>query len=471
MAKPILTIGFELAGDNTTHEPFRSRASLLDWDIVLFRPSIDEFWDEDDVEYYQGKPSLDDSASFQLKECCEHWRREMKQAVDAGKTVVVYLPTVQDIYIDTGKREYSGTGRNQKTTQVVTAYTNYSTLPISIRPVNATGNAMKLAPLGAEILAPYWAEFSQVSQYKVLLPQYIEGTSITTKNGDKPVAATIRSKSSTGSLVLLPDIDFYADDFLDEDQAWTDSAIRFSIKLISAIVAFDKALRGSADITPEPNWAADPTYFLASEKALRSELLIAERLVEEAQRNKEELQERLAGAGQARALLYEKGQPLERAIVEALQCLGFNAAPYKDSQSEFDVVFECSEGRLLGEAEGKDSKAVNVDKLRQLAMNIHEDLQRDDIDKPAKGVLFGNGYRLSPPAERQVQFTDKCISAAESTSTALISTVELFQAIQYLAKGADGEYSSQCRSALLEGTGIVALPTPPEQVSVKASDN
>lgn len=80
--------------------------------------------------------------------------------------------------------------------------------------------------------------------------------------------------------------------------------------------------------------------------------------------------------------------------------MGFRAEPFKDSNSEFDVVFESDEGRLIGEAEGKDSKAINVDKLRQLAMNIHEDLQREEVTKSAKGVLFGNGFRLSPLNER-----------------------------------------------------------------------
>jgi hypothetical protein len=59
------------------------------------------------------------------------------------------------------------------------------------------------------------------------------------------------------------------------------------------------------------------------------------------------------------------------------------------------VVFESEEGRLIGEAEGKDNKAINVDKLRQLSMNIHEDIQREEVTTPAKGVLFGNGYRFN----------------------------------------------------------------------------
>ncbi len=463
MSKSILIIGLDLASPDTKNESFQSRVSLLDWDIVLFRPLINEFWGAY-VDHYQGKPSLDDSSSFQLKEACEHWRREIKQAVETGKTVLVYLPEVQEVYIDTGERRYSGTGRNQKTTRIVAPYTNYAAVPADLKPVNATGTAMKLAPLGAEVLAPYWAEFSTASEYKVLLTADTVRPCIATKNGDKAVATILRSKASSGSLVLLPDIDFYPDAFFKqqaEKQVWTQAAKQFAAKLVGCVVALDKALHASADVTPEPDWASDQQFTLGPERKLRSELLEAERHVEEAQRRLETTQTALRSAGQLRALLYEKGKPLEGAIVDALTKLGFSAAPYKDTQSEFDVVFQSTEGRLLGEAEGKDNKAVNVDKLRQLSMNIHEDLQREEVSKPAKGVLFGNGYRLTRPQDREPQFTDKCISAAMTSSTALVSTSELFRVTQYLAEQPDDAFASACREVMLTGVGLVKLPVTP----------
>ena len=64
------------------------------------------------------------------------------------------------------------------------------------------------------------------------------------------------------------------------------------------------------------------------------------------------------------------------AILEALRLLGFQANNYKDAESEFDAVFEAPEGRFLGEAEGKDNAQVNIDKMRQLEMNIQEDFAR-----------------------------------------------------------------------------------------------
>jgi len=91
-------------------------------------------------------------------------------------------------------------------------------------------------------------------------------------------------------------------------------------------------------------------------------------------------------------------------------------------------------------------------------MNIHEDLQREEVTKPAKGVLFGNGFRLSPLNERNTQFTEKCISAAQSSSTALLTTAELFRAVHDLLKKPNEDYAKSCRKAILAGVGVVSLP-------------
>jgi hypothetical protein len=80
------------------------------------------------------------------------------------------------------------------------------------------------------------------------------------------------------------------------------------------------------------------------------------------------------------------------------------------------VVFESSEGRLLGEAEGKDTKPINMGNLRQLQMNVLEDLEREEVELPAKVVLPGNGFRLVELSERPEQFTIKCQTASQQNA-------------------------------------------------------
>jgi hypothetical protein len=163
------------------------------------------------------------------------------------------------------------------------------------------------------------------------------------------------------------------------------------------MVGLDRALRDTNDATPLPDWAKGDEFVLAPETALLAKAAALDAEIADAQQRRAGVSIELEEAGRLRGLLFEKGKPLERAIIVALTALGFRAEPFRDANSEFDVVFECDEGRFIGEAEGKDNKAINIDKLRQLNLNIHEDLQREGVEKPAKGVLFGNAHRLSPP--------------------------------------------------------------------------
>jgi len=384
MAKAVATFGFELASDVVDQHDLDSRTTLLDYDIALFRPKLDGLvWQV--MEDYLGKPCLDDAASFRLREACAHWRREIKQAVQVGKTVIVFLIEKQDVYIATGEKRQSGTGRNQKTTRVVELVSNYSMLPVDVIFTNAAGSVVRLTDMGAHWLASYWKDFGSSNGYKV---QVAPGTSnpiriwLTTKGADLAVGGVVEAKKSGGALILLPDLDFEPPEFLDEVNdatVWTDAAHQFATRLVSSIVAIDKHRRAEGETTPELSWATLPRFALHAEQCLQSELVMAERRAEEAQAQVNSLKDELANAGHLRALLFEKGKPLENAIIQALTLMGFEAKPYKEGASEFDVVFEKDGGRLLGEAEGKDTKAVNVDKLRQLAMNIHEDLCREEV--------------------------------------------------------------------------------------------
>jgi hypothetical protein len=468
----ILTVGLRLASDDVEFSGFRSKTALLDWDIILFKPGIAAWFRA--YKEYQGKPSYDESTSFELTEACEHWRREVKEALDIGKTVIVFLSEVEHVYVDTGQRSHSGTGRNQKTTIHVASYSSYAALPVDLMPVPTKGRAMKLSPRGAETIASYWADFESASRYEVTLGNSKAPACVLTRSGDKVVGALYRSKLSTGALLLLPDIEFdEPEGFFQETQTykWSPDATQFAARMVSAVVQIHKTLRAGAEITPTPIWATERRFVLATERKLQLELLEAEQRSEEAQRSKERAVEKLRHAGALRGLVFEKGKTLENAVIEALRIIGFSAERFQESDSEFDVVFESAEGRLIGEVEGKDNKPVNIDKLRQLSLNVHEDLQRDSVDAPAKPVLFGNAFRLQPVDERADPFTEKCYRAAGSSGVALVFTPDLFWAVQYLEGVSDPEYAKACRVALASATGRAILPPVPQLESLPDEAN
>jgi hypothetical protein len=464
----IVTVGFQLASDDADLERITSSSSLLDWDIILFYPFFQALYSYSDT--YQGKPSLNDNDSFRLKERCEHWRREIKQAFDAGKTVVVFLSALKEIYVATGTKEFSGTGRNSRVTRHVDLFNNYKSLPVNLSPTPAEGNLMTLNQRGSNVLASYWAEFGSLSKYRVQLTDPKVPSCILTRSGKVAVGALYNNATSSGSLLCLPDIDFEAERFFEREgnaSVWTSEAKIFAAKLIAAVVSIDKALREKGELTPEPSWAKQTQYEIGTEIDLRAQLLDAEQNVEVAQKKKEDLADQLKSAGAFRALLYEKGKPLENVLIQALRLLGFDAKAFENSESEFDVVFESTEGRLIGEVEGKDGKAINIEKLRQLSMNIHEDLQRESVSIPAKPVLFGNGFRLLPMSERADPFTEKCHSAAKSSNTALVSTPDLFPIVQFLLSRFDAAFAQLCRQTLVSSVGRVVLPPIPIELTAE----
>ena len=178
---------------------------------------------------------------------------------------------------------------------------------------------------------------------------------------------------------------------------------------------------------------------------------------------KTELLEQISQETKLKDLLFETGKTLENAINLGLKILGYSAENYNDGVLELDHVIVSPEGdRFLGEAEGKDTSAINIDKLRQLLVNIHEDVQRDEVESPALGILFGNGFRLTEPSHREEQFTTKCLSTAKSSNCILIKTTDLFRVAKYVKESNDQTFAKSCRDSIKLGMGkIVQFPDLP----------
>jgi hypothetical protein len=480
--KVVISVEFEFPLTDVQSVRFRSKKSLADADIIIFQPNLEDYNQSSSNYYFQGKRNISSDDSFRLSEDLSHWRSELSNAVRDGKTVFVFLEPYEEVYIDTGTRTTSCTGRNQKTTHVVTPTNNYRSVPVEMGVITvANGQEMRLAP-NETILAAYWKEFGPYSKYHMLFTPKAARPLLFTKTGDRVTSAIWRGGSGAGSIVLLPPLLRDAPQrFVRERMAKSGvskpknptangekpEALNlgpFWRRFFASLVEMERAIHAGRERTPAPEWTSTNTYRTAIERKIQYEIIALTKQIEQAQQSRDKLHVDLEVESRLRALLFEKGKPLEEAIVAALKLLGFKAEPYKQGESEFDVVFSSSEGRFLGEAEGKDNAAVNVDKFRQLEANIQEDFQRDGVTAHAKGVLFGNAHRLEVPERRPEFFTAKCVSSAMRLGVALVRTPDLFTVARYLRDQADGNFAEQCRKAIFDAAGTVvtfpALPVP-----------
>ncbi len=460
----IFTVGFKLPGEEFEDIDFSSSQTLLDADIVLFEPTLGD-WNPDEHGSYNGRLRFNEYSSFFKKEQLDHWRSEIVAAVDAGKLVIVYMAEPINCYRYTGEKEISGTGRSRVTTNIFTEISSYEAIPYLKGVTAKSGKKIRLEK-DAAYLTPYWTEFSGYSPYEVEIAGQFERVLLKSRVGNRIVGAAVHG--STGVLLFLPPIRYDYEKFVRYDEntnedCWTKEALKFGKRLVVALVSLAGNLKQANQTTPPPNWTSESRYRLFAEGELESAILSCTSEISRLRSKKTTLEAQLSETSSLRRLLFEQGRPLETAILEALKLFGFEAEPFSDGESEFDAVFVSLEGRCLGEAEGKDNKPVNIDKFSQLERNINEDFARDEVSDHAKGVLFGNSYRLLPLEKRDEFFTAKCISAAKRVRAALVRTPDLFAPAKYLKENpADTNYAKQCREAIFHTEGnIVTFPAPP----------
>lgn len=464
MPKNIITVGIQIPGYYKSYVSFKSNQSLLDADIAIIMPNIRSFSGVLDTTYL-GKRCLGDDVSFDLKEHLEHWRREISEAVAGGKTVFIILDNVEEVYIATGSISYSGTGRNRAETRNVELVSNYRIVPSDLSFTSAKGREMVLSPTNP-LLSDYWHEFGSLSEYRVLIQGKTLKPLVVTRSGNKVVGGLVSYGNKGGTLILLPHVDFDSDEFYDlegEEEVWTKSAIASGNKFTSLLAGVSSASRSQGQQTPPPNWLSSPVFQLPGEKVIADKLvkLHSQRTKLDSSIQKEEAS--LRNERIVKGILFEKGPALETALVRAFETLGFEVTQYRDSATDIDIICESDEGRFIGEIEGKDTKPVNVDKLRQLGMNVTEDFAREEVSDLAKPVLIGNAHRLVAPDERGQCFTEKCIISARQSSTALLRTTDLFRAVQYLLGKRDKAFAKACRVAILDSIGVVEFPTQASQ--------
>lgn len=475
-----VTVGYEIPGEHE-YIPLDSDVSLLDADVILIQPEIPSSYHSYRETEYQGKPTLGQSGSFKMVQQTAHWRSEIKTALEHGKTVIVFLAKPEEAWVYTGEKQYSGTGRNQKVTNIVKPVSSYDMFPVNLgKIVPRQGREIRMAS-DASALASYWSEFKSASPYQLYLDGCPLKAALLTKAGDKAVGVMAKVEGG-GHLIMVPPVQFDEDEFLTESEEgedeegqgddesggpyWNEKGIAFGARLVAALLRLDQELRGDRGRTPPPDWAALPEFRLAKEVELETKLADLRRRMTELRLETDTLTANLVAEGGLRRLLFATGADLEEALLDALRLLGYTAENIREGDSEFDAVFVSPEGeRYIGEAEGKDNKALNIDKLSQLERNIQEDFAREEVSAPARGVLFANAHRLLPPTSRPAFFTDKCLSGAARSRIALVRTPDLFAVSRYLRENDDPEFARACRAAIASGEGTVvafpAMPTAP----------
>lgn len=434
------------------HIEYRSDESLIDYDIILFDPNYPT-WFLERIRFSGGGSTIDVDTGGRLLTYIKHWKREIQASLTAGKTVFVILDSLVEDSVAVGSRSPRKNERLYSSIPV----SNFDVLPAPLRARNAKGRRCNLRDSRFENI---YRCLEEHLEYRVIVDAPLQDIVFTTRDDNGTLGGILDLAEMEGNLVLLPFFDPPYDMEEDEegDDQYTEKALQFSHALVTALIELDRILRSNSTETPKPKWIEEVEL-----------PKLVENLDEEAKSIEDEiskLEETRSSIARQRIeltayqdLLFENGTRLEDAISKSLVLLGFEVENFREGDLEIDHVFSGPSGiRLIGEAEGKDKTAVSISKFRQLESNVLEDLDREEIDEPAKPVLFGNGFRLEAPESRKIQFTKKCLKNAKRSGAALVQTTDLYDAVIYILNNEQDEgFRIECQAAIENADGELVI--------------
>src|SRR5260370_10540582 len=228
MSRKIITVEYQIPGFSDKHFSYSSEQSVLDADVIVFKP----------MKLSDGteKPSFTESGSFQLQQSAKDWERELSVALEYGKTIFLILGKYQIGSVKTGQTEIKG----RTHIDYVRDYSNYEFLPARLPSMSAKSGS-EIVFTGDPTFAIFWKELKPHLKYECYFNEKVKRPVFTTKTGERPIGAVFTI--GKGHLVTLPLIDYDEDSFSKERKGksyWTKEAIKFGERAVSILLDIDK---------------------------------------------------------------------------------------------------------------------------------------------------------------------------------------------------------------------------------------
>ncbi|KAB7530754.1 hypothetical protein F8C76_04435 [Flagellimonas olearia] len=425
----IATLDYFIDDKSVLNTELIGDVTVLDSDIVICDPpNLIRKWEghlmsEANENYLSANYSIG-----WIKSVAER-RAELSTLLENGKLIICFLNPLTEIL---AQKRYRGDYES---------ITNYDFLPledytyVDLITKGEGGNNSNLRLIGANNpFAQFFHAFKMDMRYHAYFdcdaskkPNYF------IQNKSKRGVALLL-KVLNGHIVFLPRIPY-------EYQ---------NLKLLGVIHSCSMKLLNTEVITPRPKWI--DKFKLRGEDDFIYEKESLEKKIQKLEIEKSIVDEKMTKLSQYKKLLFEQGGELEDVVIESFKLMGFNADGRKKGDIEHDIVFDSKEGRGLAEVEGKDRSAVSISKLDQLNRAVDEDFHLNG--KYPQGVLIGNHYRLTEPESRKEPFTNKVHIVAGKKSLGLLTTIEIYKAVEYILDNPkDEDFKKECRVKILSTEG------------------
>jgi hypothetical protein len=422
----VLALDVSLDDSRVDHGSFSSTHSIFEYDAIIWDPvgTIVGYLSEE-VEYYENLPSLDHYESARLKADIKRRHAEFKEFIEMGRTLVIFAAPPLEVYVDTGKRETSGTGKNQAVTHLVSKLDLLVAIPFSIKSTSADGKRIAAKD---ESFAALIREGRELWSYRTIFEEY-PGSPLAVVSGTNKVVGSIFIAESGGRFIQLPKIEnLAAIGKIDLDEIVTDIDRQESAKnkvdgLVSALIDWIGNI-GGRDLEKLPEWASELVF--KEDLSRIAELWMLNKKMREIEAKISNIENVRAKDNDWKKLITATGHALEEKVEQAFELLGFEILEKADRRS--DLRMKYGDNYSVVEIKGVKKSASEAN-AAQLEKWVSE--ARLEYEVAHKGILVVNTWRDKDISDRnENDFPAQMIPYCIARDHCLISGLQLLAIVR-----------------------------------------
>lgn len=395
---------------NFDENSFTSSISILDYEaVVISTDFIRNQYKESSTSPYQNKRLLSEYASSQIKQDYMIMKEQLIELLKQGKNIFVLMGNNENCYIYTGEKQYSGTGKNARATNIVTEFDMYSFLPVKISATHVYGERTEIC--GKKPYADFFKKTKECYHYAAYFTMPQPSALLNIYGSNKAISAVFEYEN--GKIILLP-LPYYEDDYI-EEKYWK----KYGKLYLDALFELSERMSASVDDYVLPEWT---NCFSILNEAVECEKLEKDlRKLKKLQESIDKQEDLIRQIQRYKTLITSSGNQLEEIVKLVLSELGFSLFDAEKGRS--DIIARYHEVDIVAEIKGvtKSAAEKHAAQLEKWVAQFTE--EKEHAPKP---LLIVNGFGDTPLLERvEDVFPNQMLKYCEARNHALITTAQL----------------------------------------------
>ncbi|MDD4283182.1 MAG: hypothetical protein PHX03_05285 [Bacilli bacterium] len=398
---------------NIKYIKFSDANTILECDMIILE--LEWLFDEYETSgNYNGIPELTTYNSTQIVNDVKKRKSELLEFLNSGKTVVVLNGNDEYRYRYTGRKEYSGTGRNTRITNIVTEIHPSEILPVKIQTFKLEGNNVILKNKKA---SNFYQKYKDNYKYLTVY-ENIDKNKILFNIQNTEKVISFYEKVQNGTLLFLPSLNL--------DNLTKEKGQKLEKQYFDDIYDLVKALN-SEDEVLLPEYSKK--YLLPKEDIMLKDITSEKLRLDELQKSIDNKEQILKEMQKEKIIFTGSGTLLEKTIVKELECIGFQILKYDENGKDEDIVVSCNDKIAVIEVKGVDGSAT--EKHTSQTVKWKSMYHIDNAILP-KGFLIVNAFKSTELDNRQDAFPTQMLKYAKQQEICLLTAIQIFNIKCYL---------------------------------------